>query len=166
MRLRRPDHAPEAVKVVCPTCRKNVTIRVLDTGETLRRQQFFRGLAWIFAVATVPFVVLTVYGFATDSKGAANGVLLLLVRANGLDGAGDDLLDLVPGTRIEGEVFRGSGVAVDRVYGVYVGGGEVHVGRWELASAFKSQISQRPYEHLPCLTSNSNYRPSDKLRVA
>jgi len=52
------------------------------------------------------------------------GVLMALVRASGLDGAGDDLLDLVPATRIEGEVFRGSRVAVDRVYGVHVGGGE------------------------------------------
>ncbi|MGW1712724.1 hypothetical protein [Streptomyces sp. NPDC002156] len=79
MRLRRPDHGPETAKVVCPTCRKNVTIRVLDAGETRRRQQFFRGLAWIFAVATIPFAVMTVYGITTDSEGAGNGGLLLTV---------------------------------------------------------------------------------------
>ncbi|WP_327695183.1 hypothetical protein [Streptomyces sp. NBC_00459] len=79
IRLRRPDHGPEAVKVVCPACRKNVTIRVLDAGETQRRQQLYRGLAWMFAAVTVPFAVMTVYGIATDSEGAGNGGFLLTV---------------------------------------------------------------------------------------
>lgn len=79
MRLRRPDHGRETAKVVCPACRKNVTIRVLDAGETLRRQQFFRGLAWIFAVGTAPLAVMTVYGIATDSEGAGSGGFLLTV---------------------------------------------------------------------------------------
>ncbi|MGW3645048.1 hypothetical protein [Streptomyces sp. NPDC000878] len=58
---------------------QNVTIRVLDAGETLRRQQFFRGLAWMSAVATVPFAAMTVYGITTDSEGAGNDGFLLTV---------------------------------------------------------------------------------------
>lgn len=79
MRLRRPDLGRETVKVVCPTCRKSIAIRVLNAGETLRRRQFRRRLAWIFAAVTIPFAVMTVYGIATDSEGPGNGGFLLTV---------------------------------------------------------------------------------------